>query len=212
MSARTRKQELTEIVGSKNVIDDPETLQAYSRDMSFVPSVRPAYVVKPKNGNEIQAIVKWANQTATPLVPVSSGGPHFRGDTVPSTGGAVIVNLSRMKRIMWISGRQGTAMVEPGVTFSELQKEVAKKGLRLIEMERIKEYSWCCGAGGGVRDTDLDFAMWTASERIAEAESTGAEAIVTACPWCKRNFTDAINRNGSRLKVYDIVELLEKAI
>ena len=85
-------------------------------------------------------------------------------------------------------------------------------GLRLVEMERIKEYSWCCGAGGGVRDTDLDFAMRTASERIAEAESTGAEAIVTACPWCKRNFIDAINRNGSRLKVYDIVELLEKAI
>jgi len=84
-------------------------------------------------------------------------------------------------------------------------------GLRLVEMERIKEYAWCCGAGGGARDTDPDFAMWTAHERITEAETTGAEAIVTACPWCKRSFIDAINQNGSRLKVYDIVELLQEA-
>ncbi len=126
-----KKEELIEIIGIENVIDDPETLGAYSKDISFVPSVKPICVVKPKDGNEVQAIVKWANQTATPLVPVSSGGPHFRGDTVPSTGGAVIVDLSRMKRIVWVSGRQGTAIVEPGVTFGELQKEVSKEGLRL---------------------------------------------------------------------------------
>jgi len=126
-----KEDELVEIVGSENVINNPETLGTYSDDMSFVPSVKPACVVMPKNGDEIQAIVKWANQNATPLVPVSSGGPHFRGDTVPSLGGAVIVDLSRMKKILWISGRQGTAVVEPGITFGELQQEVAKEGLRL---------------------------------------------------------------------------------
>jgi Fe-S oxidoreductase len=85
-------------------------------------------------------------------------------------------------------------------------------GLRLAEMERIKEYAWCCGSGGGAKDTNPEFAIWTANERIAEAESTGAEAIVTACPWCKRNFLDATGQSGSKLKVYDIVELLEAAI
>ena len=54
--------------------------------------------------------------------------------------------------------------------------------------------------------------MWTANKRIDEAESTGAEAIVTACPWCEKNFNEAIKGRGSRLKVYDIVELVEKAI
>ena len=43
-------------------------------------------------------------------------------------------------------------------------------------------------------------------------ESTGAEVLVTACPWCKRNFVDAINQNGSSLVVYDIAELLKEAI
>lgn len=127
----TQREELIEIVGSENVIDDPETLEVYSRDMSFVPPMRPTCVAKPQNAEEVQAIVKWANRTATPLVPVSSGAPHFRGDTVPSMGRAVIVDLSRMKKIMWISGRQGTAIVEPGVTFRELQQEVQKEGIRL---------------------------------------------------------------------------------
>ena len=57
-------------------------------------------------------------------------------------------------------------------------------GVKLVEMDRIKEYAWCCGAGGGVRETNPEFAAWTAAERMAEAESTGAEALVTACPHC----------------------------
>jgi Fe-S oxidoreductase len=85
-------------------------------------------------------------------------------------------------------------------------------GIRLAEMTRIKEYAWCCGAGGGVSESNPGFANWTAQERIEEALSTGAEAIVTACPWCEKTFTEAIKETGSNLKVYDIVELVEKAI
>jgi len=84
--------------------------------------------------------------------------------------------------------------------------------LRLVEMDRIKEYAWCCGAGGGVNVSNPDFSMWTAQERIKEAEQTGATAIVTACPWCIENFNKAIAQQGSSLKVYDVIELLEKAL
>ncbi len=85
-------------------------------------------------------------------------------------------------------------------------------GIKLTEMTRIKEYSWCCGAGGGVNESNPDFAKWTAQKRIDEAISTGAEALVTACPWCEKTFNEAIKASGSNLKVYDIVELVEKAI
>ncbi len=85
-------------------------------------------------------------------------------------------------------------------------------GLKLLEMNRIKEYAWCCGAGGGVSVSNPDFSQWAARERIDEAESTGAEALVTACPWCIKNFNQTIKEKGSRLKVYDVIELLEKAI
>jgi Fe-S oxidoreductase len=85
-------------------------------------------------------------------------------------------------------------------------------GIRFTEMTRIKEYAWCCGAGGGVNESNPEFAQWTAQERIEEAGSTGAEAIVTACPWCEKTFNETVKGNGSSLKVYDIVELVEKAI
>lgn len=109
-----KKDELIRIVGAEDVIDDPETLEGYSRDQSFAPPRRPKLVVKPKNADEVQGIVKWANQTGTPLVPVSSGPPHFRGDTVPRLGGAIIIDLSRMKRIIRIDRRNKMVMIEPG--------------------------------------------------------------------------------------------------
>jgi FAD/FMN-containing dehydrogenase len=125
------KEKLVKIVGAANVSNKDKALDEYSRDMSFVNTVKPAYVVKPANADEIQQIVSLANETNTPLVPVSSGPPHFRGDTVPGTGGAVIVDLSRMNKIIKITRKNRVAMVEPGVTFGELIPAVEKEGLRL---------------------------------------------------------------------------------
>lgn len=126
-----RKAELVALVGQKSVLDDPETLNKYSRDQSFTQAMKPQMVVKPKDVFDVQKIVGWANKTQTPLVPVSSGPPHFHGDTVPSVPGALIVDLSDMKKIMGINRRNRMAIVEPGVTYSELQPALAREGLRL---------------------------------------------------------------------------------
>jgi FAD/FMN-containing dehydrogenase len=125
------KEKLVKIVGARGVSYSPAALDEYSRDVSFVNSVRPEGVVRPKNAAEVQALVKLANETLTPLVPVSSGPPHFRGDTVPGTGGAVIVDLSRMKKIINVDRARRVAMVEPGVTFGELITAATKEGIRL---------------------------------------------------------------------------------
>ncbi len=125
------REKLAKIVGAKSVSDKPAALDEYSRDMSFVNAVRPACVVRPASTDEVQEIVRLANETGTPLVPVSSGPPHFRGDTVPSVGGAVIVDLSRMKKIINVDRARRVAMVEPGVTFGELIPAAEKEGIRL---------------------------------------------------------------------------------
>jgi FAD/FMN-containing dehydrogenase len=125
------EKKLAGIVGTANVSQKPAVLEEYSADMSFVNTVKPAYVVKPRNSDDIAKLVKLANRTQTPLVPVSSGPPHFRGDTVPGTGGAVIVDLTRMKKIIRVDRFHRVAMVEPGVTFTELIPAVEKAGLRL---------------------------------------------------------------------------------
>lgn len=85
-------------------------------------------------------------------------------------------------------------------------------GIELIEMERSREFSWCCGAGGGAWEAFGDFCAHTATERIEEAKSTGAEAMVTACGWCERVFLDAIESNGDNLKIHDVIELVDMAI
>ena len=125
------KERLVKIVGPGQVSQEAAVLDAFARDISFVNPVKPGYVVKPKNSQAIQKLVKLANETQTPLVPVSSGPPHFRGDTVPGTGGAVVVDLSGMKKIILVDRARRVAMVEPGVTFSELIPAVEKEGLRL---------------------------------------------------------------------------------
>ena len=96
----------------------------------------------------------------------------------------------------------------------EAPRDVLKSipGIKLTEMKRTREYAWCCGSGGGVGRSNPEFAQWTAGERIDEAETTGAEVIVTACPWCQKLFNKTIEDGGSHLKVFDIVELFEQAI
>ncbi len=125
------REKLVKVVGAGNVVYEQSVLEEYSSDVSFVNPVRPVCVVKPKSAGEVQQIVNLANETRTPLVPVSSGHPHFRGDTVPSIGGAVIVDLSSMKKIINVDRARRVAMIEPGVTFGELIQATEKEGIRL---------------------------------------------------------------------------------
>lgn len=85
-------------------------------------------------------------------------------------------------------------------------------GVKLVEMERIREYSWCCGAGGGCNESNPEFSAWTAGERISEANATGADALVTACPWCKDNFINAVDEDGNRIEVLDVIDLVQQAL
>ena len=85
-------------------------------------------------------------------------------------------------------------------------------GVTLVEMERIKEYAWCCGSGAGSKSAYPDFALAVAKERVEEAEATGAGTIVSACPWCEANLSDGIDASGSKMKVVDLIDLLEQSI
>jgi len=96
----------------------------------------------------------------------------------------------------------------------EIPRELiaAIPGIKLNEMYRIKEYAWCCGSGGGVKEAYPDFAIWTGEKRLKEAAAVGAEAIVSACPWCTTNFRDTARETGDRIKVFDLVDLIGQAV
>jgi len=83
------------------------------------------------------------------------------------------------------------------------------RGVELVEMIRHHENAWCDSSDAGVKEAFPEFAAWAAAERLREASFTGAEAIVSCCPGCKEAFLNA-SQNG--MKVYDITELLARAI
>jgi len=85
-------------------------------------------------------------------------------------------------------------------------------GVKLVEMIRNAENSYCCGAGGGVPAADPVFAGWVAAERLSEAESTGADAIISGCPFCQDSISGAIKNTGSHLHYFDLTGFLVKAI
>ena len=84
-------------------------------------------------------------------------------------------------------------------------------GINLMEMERIKEDSFCCGAGGGAKTAFPDFALHAAGKRLEEAkETTGCTNVVSACPFCEQNIGDASKITD--MKVFDVNELLAQSI
>jgi FAD/FMN-containing dehydrogenase len=121
------KQELTKIVGAENVSDDHEALLSYSKDCSISTPRTPNYIARPKNTEEVQKVVRLANKNRVPLVPCSSG-IHFYGNTIPNLGG-IMLDLRRMNRILEIDFNNKMVRVEPGVTWGQLQAEVAKHSM-----------------------------------------------------------------------------------
>ena len=123
------KQDLVELVGSEYVSDDPETLDRYSRDYSFVQPRRPSCVAYPDGAEQVQRIVKYANERLIPITPRSSS-ISFYGAGIPSEGG-IIVDLTRMNRILEIDEDARVAVCEPAVTWLNVSEAAELKGLFL---------------------------------------------------------------------------------
>jgi FAD/FMN-containing dehydrogenase len=126
------KTGLIEIVGEADVREDPRLGEPCTLAHDLILPLEPRFMVKPKDSDEVQKIVAWANKTGTPLVPLSSGPPHMRGDTSPQVPDSVIVDLSEMDRIIKIDRRNRLALIEPGVTYPQLQPELERQGLRIV--------------------------------------------------------------------------------
>lgn len=124
------KSELAKIVGKEYVSDSMKEREKYSRDYSLLPPGIPDAVVWPESSEEVGKVVTWANEKNIPVVPVSSK-VHFHGCSIPKQGG-VVVDLSRMNRILEIDTDNRLARFEAGVTWRQLCAELAKKGHRVI--------------------------------------------------------------------------------
>ncbi len=85
-------------------------------------------------------------------------------------------------------------------------------GLELIEMPRNREYSRCCGAGGGLKAGYPDLQNLMAQERVKEAVETGAEQLVSCCPFCYQGLQIGIGAQGAEIKAQDLSALVELSL
>jgi FAD/FMN-containing dehydrogenase len=124
------KSKLSEFVGAENFSDDPVQLREYATDFSYTPAGAPNYVVKPVSSEEVAQVVRFCQETSLPVVPCSSK-VHFYGATIPREGG-VVLDLSRMNRILEIDADNRRVRFEAGVTWGQLTAELKKAGFRVI--------------------------------------------------------------------------------
>lgn len=90
--------------------------------------VAPSLIVRPANPDELQKLIRLANEHGLNLTVASSTGNHHRGGFAASKA-SVLIDLSSWKNIPWINRRNRVCMIEPGVTYAELLQALEPHGL-----------------------------------------------------------------------------------
>ncbi|MFH1629576.1 MAG: FAD-linked oxidase C-terminal domain-containing protein [Pseudomonadota bacterium] len=119
------KQDLIETVGEQNFTDDLIDMVSFSYDASEH-SHRPACAVWPETAEQISQILKLSNREKIPVIP-RGAGTGLSGMAIPIKGG-IVLDLSRMNKIIQISIEDRLAIVQPGVVYADLEKALAPHG------------------------------------------------------------------------------------
>lgn len=85
-------------------------------------------------------------------------------------------------------------------------------GIKFVELPRNRENCQCCGGGGNLEMIDASLSAEIAKQKIEEALSTGAEAIISSCQQCVRTMMTYVRRNKVPLKVMDLTQLIRRAL
>ena len=87
--------------------------------------------VAPDSAEQVQEIVRIANEFRVPLYPISTGRNLGYGGSAPVLSGSVVLDLKRMNRILDVDERNAYALVEPGVSYFDLYRHIQDRALKL---------------------------------------------------------------------------------
>lgn len=85
--------------------------------------------VAPSTVEQVQAVVRLANQYRVPLYTISTGRNLAYGGSAPVHSGSVVLDLKRMNRVIEVNERNAYALVEPGVSYFDLYEHITRAGL-----------------------------------------------------------------------------------
>jgi glycolate oxidase len=122
-------EELSKIVGEKNLLTREEQMLDYSHDELPDTQINqvPLAVVKPINTRQVSDILKWANKTNIPVTP-RGGGTGLCGGCIPVQGG-IVLSMENMNRIIEIDCDNQMVTAEPGVRLMDFYEAVEKENL-----------------------------------------------------------------------------------
>ncbi|MCA1060700.1 FAD-binding protein [Rossellomorea aquimaris] len=119
--------ELREVVGSHQVTVNETVLDQHSRDESYHTPSPPDVVVFPESSEDVSAIVKVASAHQIPIIPFGLG-TSLEGHVIPYDKG-ITIDFSQMNKILEVREKDFLVKVQPGVTRTQLNKELKKYGL-----------------------------------------------------------------------------------
>jgi fumarate reductase (CoM/CoB) subunit B len=98
-----------------------------------------------------------------------------------------------------------------GLGVVEEPRNIIKKipNLKFKELSYNGENGLCCGSGGGLRAFNKELADSMSSLIVQEAESLGADMIITACPFCERSLNFGKEKIGSEIEVKNLLSLVD---
>jgi FAD/FMN-containing dehydrogenase len=122
-------KEIEDVIGSDYVTDEDFMKAAYSRNVDpAFPDRWADVIVRPETAEEISSIVKIANKYKIPIVPRGGGADLVGG---AATEGGILMDLTRMNKIIEINEKDFYCFVEAGITWGELNSELIKKDVTL---------------------------------------------------------------------------------
>jgi Fe-S oxidoreductase len=150
-------------------------------------------------------------------VVVSCAGCYrtFREDYPELVGEVDVVHISQLLEELIESGELQLDRGEVKVTYHdpchlgrhlgeyEAPRRVIQRKAELVEMAKNREEARCCGSGGGVKSAYPELSQGMAERRVEDALKTGAELLVTCCPFCVLNLESV-----GKMRVLDLTEFL----
>ncbi|MGI9329212.1 MAG: FAD-binding oxidoreductase [Gammaproteobacteria bacterium] len=183
--------QLIGVLGAEHVLLEPADREFYAMDVYTAREI-PMAVVQPGSVEDMQAVARIASAAGVAMVP-RGGGASYTDGYLPTTPRSVMIDTSRLNRVLEVNAEDMYVTVEPGITWADLTAKLAEQGLRTAFWGpfsglkatvggSMSQNAVSLGSGnyGCSAETALSFDVVIASGELVR---TGSAALDTASPF-----------------------------
>ena len=166
-------QQFQALLGPEGALTEPARVSEFRDPFAHASwtEFEPSAVLMPTTVEEVQAILRVANEFKIPLWTSSQGRNNGYGGPAPRVGGSVALSLRRMNRVLEVDEESAYALVEPGVRFFDLYDDLRARGSRL--WMSVPDLGW-----GSVLGNTVDHGMGYTPYGDHAASQCGLEVVL----------------------------------